>query len=165
MIKMAAIERVYNIPLRKEFQRAPRYKRAKRAVNALRSFLKKHMKSEDVKIGKHLNLKLWEHGIKNPPHHVKINVVKDDKGIVKAELFGKNYEEETEEKKKEGKKEVKKKEEKEGKKERKEGEKQIKEELGKLEEKTKVIEEKDGEKKEGKKALKKKLEKELKEKK
>jgi len=150
-----ALERVYNIPLRKEFQKAPRYKRAKKAVNALRNFLKKHMKSEDIKIGKQLNLKIWKHGIKNPPHHVKVNAVKDDKGIVKTELYGIPYEE-VKEKKKEAKK---------GKEEKKEGKKQIKKELGKLKEKTKQIKEKEGTKKEGKKAMKKKLEKELKEKK
>lgn len=83
-----AIERTYNIPLRKDYRRAPRYKRAKKAVSALRIFLMKHMKSDDVRIGKALNLKLWEHGIKNPPHHVKVNVIKQDDGVVKAELFG-----------------------------------------------------------------------------
>ncbi len=85
---MAAIERTYNIPLRKDFLRAPRYKRAKKAVSALKLFLQRHMKSDDIRIGKHLNKKLWEHGIKNPPHHVKVNVLKEDDGTVRAELFG-----------------------------------------------------------------------------
>ena len=159
------VERIYNVPLRKAFQKAPRYKRAKRAINTLKRFLKKHMKSEDIKLGKHLNFKIWEHGIKNPPPHVKINVTKDDKNIVKAELYGIPYEEEVKEEKK---KEDKKKETKEGKEEKKEGEKEIKKELGKLEEKTKELKEdkkEEGVKKEGKKAMKKRLEKELKEKK
>lgn len=99
------LERTYNIPLRKEWLKAPRYKRAKKAVKAIREFLMKHMKSEEVKVGKHLNLKIWEHGIKNPPHHVKVNAIKYDNGVVKAELFGfKIEEEEKEEKKKEAKK-------------------------------------------------------------
>ena len=155
MIEM--VERIYNVPLRKAFQKAPRYKRAKRAINTIKIFLKKHMKSEDIKLGKHLNLKVWEHGIKNPPHHVKINVTKDDKDVVKAELVGFTYEEKLEEKKetKKGKKE--------DKKEVKQGEKEIKGELNKLEGKTKEL--KEGVHKEGKKAMKKKLEKELKEKK
>jgi large subunit ribosomal protein L31e len=89
MIKMA-IERVYNVPLRAEFLKVPRYRRAKKAANGLRSFLAKHMKvSEDnVKIGKYANLEIWKHGIKNPPHHIKVNVKKDDEGIVRAELVG-----------------------------------------------------------------------------
>ena len=36
---------------------------------------------------------LWEHGIKNPPHHVKVDAVKDDKNIIKAELTGFVFEE------------------------------------------------------------------------
>ena len=82
------IERTYNIPLRKEFRKVPRWKKTNKAVTALREFLVKHMKSEDVKLGTALNEKLGQHGIKNPPHHVKVNVTKDEKGIVSAELFG-----------------------------------------------------------------------------
>jgi len=86
---MAKIERVYNVPLRKEFQKAPPYRRAKKATRALREFLEKHMGSENIKIGNFLNELIWARGIKRPPHHVKINVVKDDKGMVVAELVGK----------------------------------------------------------------------------
>ena len=46
------------------------------------------MKSEDVRLSKELNEEMWKHGIKNPPHHVKVTVMKDDKGVVRAELFG-----------------------------------------------------------------------------
>lgn len=82
------MERTYNVPLRKQYQKAPNWKRTERAVTGLRAFLIRHMKSENVKIGKELNDKLWLHGIKNPPHHVKITVTKDEKGVVRAELFG-----------------------------------------------------------------------------
>ncbi len=82
------LERVYNVPLRKEYQKSPRWRRTKKAVNALREFLQKHMKSEEVKLGKELNELLWQHGIRNPPHHVKVTATKDEKGIVRAELFG-----------------------------------------------------------------------------
>lgn len=87
---MAAIERTYTIPLRRAFLKAPRYKRAKRAVNEIKYFLEKHMKvaPENLRIGKYINLEIWKHGIKNPPSRVRINVKKDDKGIVTAELVG-----------------------------------------------------------------------------
>jgi len=78
--------RTYNVPLRKEFQKAPRWNRTKKAVKALREFIAKHMKSEEVKIGKYLNLELWKHGIKNPPHHIKVKASKDEKGKVIVEL-------------------------------------------------------------------------------
>jgi large subunit ribosomal protein L31e len=85
---MAALERTYTIPLRREYLKAPMYNRTKKAVRALRAFIVKHMKSDDVLIGPKLNLKLWERGRTNPPHHVKITAIKDDKGQVRAELFG-----------------------------------------------------------------------------
>ena len=65
MIPMA-LERTYNIPLRKEFQKAPKYRRAKKAAIAARSFLEKHMKSENVKLGQELNKALWVRGIRSP---------------------------------------------------------------------------------------------------
>ncbi len=100
-----ALERNYNVPLRKGFMKAPKYKRAKKAVNTLKEFLKKHMKSDNIKLGKSLNLEIWKHGIKNPPHHIKITAIKGDDGIVKAELQGIEYKEMTkEEKEKEQKK-------------------------------------------------------------
>jgi|SRR3989344_9696851 len=82
------IERTYNVPLRKEYMKAPRWNRTKKAVTALRQFLVRHMKSEDVRLSKELNEEMWKHGIKNPPHHVKVKAVKDEKGVVMVELFG-----------------------------------------------------------------------------
>jgi len=94
------LEREYIIPLRKEFQKAPSYKRAKKTIKALKEFLAKHMKSDNIKIGKYLNLKVWEHGIKNPPHKVKVKVEKYDDGLIKAELTDAPVEKPKEEKKK-----------------------------------------------------------------
>ena len=82
------LERTYNVPLRKGFQTAPKYKRAKKAMNVLKEFLTKHMKPTELKIGSSVNLNIWKHGIKNPPHHVNVDVTKDDKGTVVAELVG-----------------------------------------------------------------------------
>ncbi|MDP3989989.1 MAG: 50S ribosomal protein L31e [archaeon] len=87
-----AVERVYNVPLRKEYMKVARWKRTKKAVIALREFLSRHMKSEDVRLSKELNEQLWENGIRNPPHHVKVSVKRDDKGVVRAELFGEKKE-------------------------------------------------------------------------
>lgn len=82
------LERAYTIPLRKEFQKAPPYRRAKKAVSAVRSFISRHMKSDNVIIGNYLNLALWKNGIKNPPHKIKVEAKKDEKGIVKVEVVG-----------------------------------------------------------------------------
>jgi len=96
---MARLERTYTIPLRQEYRKAPRYKRAARAMSALQAFLLKHMKGTDVKIGKYLNEEVWKDGIKNPPHKVKVTAFKEDDSVVKAELFGKEYVEKKVEKK------------------------------------------------------------------
>ncbi|MFH1053843.1 MAG: 50S ribosomal protein L31e [Candidatus Woesearchaeota archaeon] len=82
------LERTYNVPLRKYFIKAKNYKKTNRAVSGLREFLLKHMKGDSIKIGKYLNLKIWENGIRNPPHHVKVEAKKDDKGVITAEIVG-----------------------------------------------------------------------------
>jgi len=86
------IERTYNVPLRSGFRNTARYKKTKKAVTTLREFLAQHMKSDKILIGRNLNKFLWKDGIKNPPHHVKVTVIKEDDGTVKAELLGFKYE-------------------------------------------------------------------------
>ena len=89
------LERTYNIPLRGEYMKVAKYKRAKKAGKAVKEFLIKHMKpGEDekgrilIKVSENINKELWKHGIKNPPHHIKVNVTKYDDNKVTAELFG-----------------------------------------------------------------------------
>jgi large subunit ribosomal protein L31e len=81
------MERVYTIPLRREYRKAAIWRRTKRAMNEVRTFLSKHMKSDDVRIGTDVNEFLWKHGGKNPPHKVKVTVTKDENNVVKASLF------------------------------------------------------------------------------
>lgn len=88
--KSERIERVYVVPLRRHFRRAPVYKRSKRAMNYLKIFLAKHMKTEDVRIGRELNEAIFARGFDKPPHKVKITVVKED-GIAKANIEGIPY--------------------------------------------------------------------------
>ena len=83
---MATTERTMTVDLRKDFVDTPLYKRAKKAVTSLREHIMQHTKATEVKIGKHLNLKMWERGMRNPAHKVTFVVTKDDKGVVTAEL-------------------------------------------------------------------------------
>jgi large subunit ribosomal protein L31e len=85
------ITRTYTIPLRRGYAETPRYKRTNKAVRVLKEFLAKHMKSEDVRLGKELNEYMWAKGIQNPPPRVSVIVTKDKEGIVRAELEGKVY--------------------------------------------------------------------------
>ena len=87
-VSKVVLERTYVVPLRKEWLKAPKYRRSKKAVTALKEFILKHMKGEEIKIGYHLNKEMWKHGIKNPPHKLKVNAKKDEKNVVKVELFG-----------------------------------------------------------------------------
>ena len=82
------LERVYNVPLRKGWLKAPTHKRAKKAVRTLREFLARHMKTEfeNVKVGMWANEHLWAQGTKKPPHHIQVKATKDSEGIVKAEI-------------------------------------------------------------------------------
>ena len=86
---MANLERQYTIPLKREVLKVPRYRRAKKAIKKVKEFLARHMKAEekDVKVGRWLNEQIWERGIKTPPNKVRVNVSKDDKGIVHVELI------------------------------------------------------------------------------
>ena len=54
-------EHIYIIPLR-DTRRAPRWKRSNTAIKDIKKYLAKHMKSEDVKLDKSINEKVWERG-------------------------------------------------------------------------------------------------------
>lgn len=85
-----ATQRTYVVPLRKEFLKVPYYKRSQKAMKALKEFLVKHLKTDNVLIGPKLNNEVWKDGIKAPPHKVKVSVVLE-KDEAKVELFGHEY--------------------------------------------------------------------------
>lgn len=90
------MEREYNIPLRKEFSKAPRYKKSSKSIRAIKEFISKHMKTDNVVIGKYLNQEIWKNGPKNPPSKVSVKAVKEE-DKVKVELVGAPEEEVKEE--------------------------------------------------------------------
>jgi len=84
------IEREYIIPLREKTRPAPRYKKTPKAIKSIKEFLVRHMKIRDrdlnkIKIDKYLNEYLWNRGIKNPVHKVKVKAIKQGE-IVRVEL-------------------------------------------------------------------------------
>lgn len=101
------LEREYIIPLRRHVLGVPYYRKAKKAVIEIRLFISRHMKSENVSIGKYLNEHVWLHGMKNPPKKVKVTAVKDSDGKVIVELFGAPKEEKKKSVKEGAKKEAK----------------------------------------------------------
>ena len=84
------VEREYIIPLRNQWKRVPRYKKANKAIKAIKEFLVRHMKIRDsdlskVKIDKYLNEEIWFRGIRKPPSKIKVKAIKEG-DIVKVEL-------------------------------------------------------------------------------
>jgi len=88
--KTENLEREYTIPLRNKWTRVPSYKRANKAIKAIKEFLVRHMKIRDrdlkkIRIDKYLNEVVWFRGIKNPPNKIKVKVKKEGE-IVRVEL-------------------------------------------------------------------------------
>ncbi|HEX7467318.1 MULTISPECIES: 50S ribosomal protein L31e [Methanobacterium] len=79
------MERVYIIPLR-DVKRVPRTIRSPKAIRLVREFLKKHMKSDDIKIDTSVNEKIWERGIQKVPPKIKVKAVKEEDGSVSVTL-------------------------------------------------------------------------------
>jgi len=79
-------EREYIIPLRREWDKVPRYKRANKAIKAIKEFLVRHMKIRDrdlrkIKIDGYLNEEIWFRGIRKPPARIKVKVTRDGENI------------------------------------------------------------------------------------
>jgi large subunit ribosomal protein L31e len=93
-------ERLYTIPLRGESLKSPRVKRANRAVHTIQSFLKRHMKSDTVKVSQKLNETVWVRGIHKPPQKIKLKAMKKE-GIIYAMLPDETFDVKKKEKPKE----------------------------------------------------------------
>jgi large subunit ribosomal protein L31e len=81
-----AEEKIFTIPLRDVFAKS-RVRRAEDASKLVRKFLVRHMKTENVKIGKSINESIWERGIQKPPRKIRIHAVKEEDTIY-SELLG-----------------------------------------------------------------------------
>ena len=79
------LTRVHMVPLRRAFE-APKYRRTKVAVRIIREFTTRHMKAKEVKIDKEVNLLLWTRGIGNPPRRIKLEMERDEDGVVEVRL-------------------------------------------------------------------------------
>ncbi|MFX0096439.1 MAG: 50S ribosomal protein L31e [Candidatus Hodarchaeota archaeon] len=79
-------ERVYTVPIHKVVKYIKPKGRAKKAVKTLREFISKHMKADVVLINPDVNEKIWEKGIENPPHKIKVRATRDIDGVVEVLL-------------------------------------------------------------------------------
>ncbi len=78
-------ERIYIIPLR-DTRRAPKWKRSNAAIKDIRKYLARHMKSDEIKLDRSINEKVWERGSEKPPSKIRIRAMKMEDGQVQAEL-------------------------------------------------------------------------------
>jgi len=71
-------ERKYIIPLRKGFNKVPRYQRTSKSIKLIRNFILKHMKVNEVKLSKELNLYMWSRGRQHPPVKIEVKTIKEE---------------------------------------------------------------------------------------
>lgn len=76
-----SIERIYTINLGKVLL-SPNNQRAKRAINMIREFAIKHMKSENVKIEEEISHLVWARGIRHPPRKIRVKITKDEGNVI-----------------------------------------------------------------------------------
>jgi large subunit ribosomal protein L31e len=79
------LERIYTIPLR-EVKSSPRNHQADRAIRAVKRYLAKHMKSEDIWIDASVNEKIWARGMYTIPSKIRVRARKFDDGVVEVSL-------------------------------------------------------------------------------
>jgi len=101
------IERQYVVPLRRACVKTCRYLRAKKAMRIIREFMKRHMKSDDIKLGMELNELVWSRGGQTIPSKVTLTALKEDEKVY-VNLVGKPLKKEKKEEKTEKEEEVKK---------------------------------------------------------
>ena len=90
------LERVYTIPLGKVLLSQSQH-RAVRAINMIREFARKHMKTNQVKIDEEVSHLIWSRGVRSPPRKIRVRMVKTDDGYILVSKY--EGEEESEEKK------------------------------------------------------------------
>ena len=80
-------EQIYTIPLR-SVKRTPRWRRSKRAIEDVRAYLTRHMKTDEarVKLDHTINEAIWKRGAQKPPRRIRVRAMRFEDGAVEAEL-------------------------------------------------------------------------------
>ena len=75
------LERVYTIPLGKVLLSQSQH-RAVRAINMIREFSRKHMKTQEIKIDEEVAHLIWSKGVRSPPRKIRVKLTKTDDGFI-----------------------------------------------------------------------------------
>ena len=93
------LERVYTIPLGKVLLSQSQH-RAVRAINMIREFARKHMKTQEIKIDEEVAHLIWSKGVRSPPRKIRVKLTKTDDGYILVT----NYQDDAESDEKDSKK-------------------------------------------------------------
>lgn len=83
--KVEELKRTYTVPLGVVFETQP-YRRAKKAIIVIREFATRHMKATQVSIDEDVNRAVWARGMRHPPRRIKLEMERDEDGVVKVKL-------------------------------------------------------------------------------
>ncbi len=83
--KVEELSRTYMVPLGLAYE-APPYRRSKVAIRIIREFATRHMKATEVSISEEVNEEIWARGIKSPPRRIRVDMKRDEDGIVSVKL-------------------------------------------------------------------------------
>lgn len=72
--ELEPVTRDYTLHMHKRLHGYNLKKRAPRAVRIIKDFVRRIMKTKDVRIDHHLNDFIWSRGIKNVPHRVRVRL-------------------------------------------------------------------------------------------
>lgn len=80
--KPVKIEREFIVPLAKAYEK-PRTKRAAKAINILKAFMKKHFRvsKEKVLVSNAVNELVWSKGIEHVPRKIKVKAVFEEENL------------------------------------------------------------------------------------
>ncbi|MEM2851260.1 MAG: 50S ribosomal protein L31e [Candidatus Bathyarchaeia archaeon] len=78
-------ERIYTIPLRRAWI-VPRKERTPKAIKVIRSFIKRHMKTDSIILSREVNELIWSRGIEKPPRRIRVRAAKNKEGVVKVHV-------------------------------------------------------------------------------
>jgi large subunit ribosomal protein L31e len=79
------LERIYTIPLR-HAHHGKASKRADRAIKDVRTFLERHMKSEQIWVSNEINETLWARGKYTIPSKIRVRATRFADGVVEVTL-------------------------------------------------------------------------------
>jgi len=83
--KVEPLTRTYVVPLGLAYE-APPYRRAKVTIRMIKEFTTRHMKAKEIKIKEEVNEAIWARGIKKPPRRMRLEMERDEDGLVSVGL-------------------------------------------------------------------------------